>query len=141
MRRRNETAELDETTRAFVDSQPLLVTKLLCVDGLRGYVQGASGVMPEGLTQQQRALREGWFTTQAMVEQVEAAVVVRIAGTEEEQRVAHAAFQWRNGFPPHATDFSAADHAALATHSESPFVQLVQPLVPVSTAEVSGVTQ
>lgn len=141
MRGKTETTGLDETTRVLVETQPMLVTKLLCVDGLRSYVRGTSGVMPEGLTPEQRSLREGWLVTQAMVEQVETAVVERVTGADEEQLVTHAASLWRNGFPPHAADFTEADHATLAMHSESPFVQLVQPLVPVNTTEVTGAMQ
>jgi hypothetical protein len=137
----HQTAELDPVVTGLIETEPNLVAKLLCIDGLRGYVSGSAATDMTGLTPDQRAKRDEWRANQQEIRAVEYALIEQLQAHEDGRRImANAAF-WRDGFPPHAQDFSDAERAIVHEYAGlGGFLGLAAEHLPTNVADTTGVT-
>ncbi len=126
-------------TREFLDTHPTLVAKLLCLDGLRGLTSGSQGSSLEGLTPTQREQRSDTRALQRYMQSVEATLVEQLHGSDLGEQLSYRALMWRQGFPPHASDFSAEERDLVQAHTPTvPFLAIAAEFIPVEVGIMSA---
>lgn len=132
-------SKLDQPTQTLIEENPWLVTKLLCLRGMKPYfhepaLNSRTGQTPgqiRALLKQQELCRS--------IQAIEASLVSSLETNDDKDQLAAAALVWRSGYPPTARDFSPDDWVILNTlRDQSQLVSLAYDFVPRYVEDQAG---